>query len=58
MRTFIALAFLAGAAFWAGWQTPREGLPWRTLRYALFVVAGIFGALLVSAMLQALLGVD
>ncbi len=58
MRTFIALAVLAGIAFWAGWQTPREGLPWRTLRFALFAAAGIFGALLVSAMLQALLGVD
>jgi hypothetical protein len=58
VRTFIALAFLTAAAFWAGWQTPREGLPWRTLRFALFAAAGIFGALLVSAMLQALLGLD
>ena len=58
MRTFIALALLAGAAFWAGWRTPREGLPWRTLRVALFITAGIFAALLVSALLQALFGVE
>lgn len=58
MRTFIALAILTGAALWAAFETPREGLPWRTLRYALFVIAGIFGALLLSAVLQALLGVE
>lgn len=58
MRTFIALAVMAGVAFWAGWQTPRASLPWRTLRFALFVASGIFGALLVSAMLQALLELD
>ncbi|MEX1082246.1 MAG: hypothetical protein WD382_07095 [Halofilum sp. (in: g-proteobacteria)] len=58
MRTFIALAFLAGVAFWAGYQTPKETLPGRVLRYALFLASGIFGALLVSAVLQALLGLD
>lgn len=58
MRTFVALAFLAGAAFWAGYRTPKEELPLRVLRYALFVASGIFGALLLSAVLQALLGLD
>ena len=58
MRTFIALALLAGAAFWTGWRTPRANLPWRTLRFALFVTGGIFAVLLVSALLQALFGVE
>lgn len=58
MRTFIALAFLTGAAFWAGYCTPKETLPLRVLRYALFLASGIFGALLVSAILQALLALE
>lgn len=58
MRTFIALAFLTGVAFWAGYRTPKDDLPWRVLRYALFLASGIFGALLVSAVLQALLALE
>lgn len=58
MRTFLALALLAGVAFWAAWRTPREELHQRVLRGALFIAAAIFAALLVSAMLQALLGLE
>lgn len=58
MRTFLVLALLAGVALWAGWRTPRAELHQRVLRGALFVVAAIFAALLVSAMLQALFGLD
>lgn len=58
MRTFLVLALLAGAAFWAGWRTPSDELHQRVLRGALFLVAAIFAALLVSAMLQALFGLD
>ncbi len=58
MRTFIALALLTGAAFWAGYRTPKGDVPWRVLRYALFLASGIFGALLASAILQALLALE
>lgn len=54
MRTFIALAVLAGAFLWGGLRTPRTEPYLRVLRVALFALAGLFGALLVSAMLQAL----
>ena len=57
MRTFIGLALLTGAALWAALRTPREPLQMRVLRICLFIAAGIFGALLLSAMIQALLGV-
>lgn len=58
MRTFVALAFVALAAFWAARRT-RGGEPqWRLVRAALYITSGIFAALLVSAMLQALLALD
>lgn len=56
--TFIALALAIGAFIYAGLQVPRDSLPMRVLRNALFIGAGLFGALLVSAMLQALLATD
>lgn len=54
MRTFVVLALVAGGLFYAGWLAPRQELHQRVLRVALFIGAGIFGALLVSAILQAL----
>ena len=54
MRTFLALAFLAGVCLWGALRVPRTELHLRVLRVALFIGAGIFGALLLSAMLQAL----
>ncbi|MFW5969440.1 MAG: hypothetical protein ACOCP9_02270 [Halofilum sp. (in: g-proteobacteria)] len=54
MRTFLALGILAGICLWAALRTPRTELYLRILRAALFAGAGIFGALLVSAILQAL----
>lgn len=58
MRTFLVLAVLAGVFLWAGLRTPRNELHLRVLRVALFVLAGLFGALLASAMLQALFAVE
>ncbi len=58
MRTFLALAFLAGAFLWAGLRTPRAELYQRVLRVALFALAAVFAGLLVSAMLQALLALE
>ena len=54
MRTFLALGILAGIFLWGALRTPRTELHLRVLRGALFAGAGVFGALLVSAMLQAL----
>lgn len=54
MRTFLLLAIVGGAFLWAALRTPRTELHLRVLRAALFALAGVFGALLVSAMLQAL----
>ncbi|MEF8834153.1 MAG: hypothetical protein V5A42_04765 [Halofilum sp. (in: g-proteobacteria)] len=54
MRTFLALGILAGICLWGALRTPRTELHLRVLRTALFAGSGIFGALLVSAMLQAL----
>ena len=58
MRTFIALALLAGAFLWGALRTPRTELHLRVLRVALFVLAALFGALLLSAMLQALFVIE
>lgn len=58
MRAFLVLAVLIGLLIYAGIRTPRDRLELRVLRAALFIAAGVFGAFLVSAMLQALLGVD
>lgn len=55
MRTFLALGILAGICLWGALRTPRTELHLQVLRTALFAGAGVFGALLVSAMLQALL---
>lgn len=54
MRTFLALGILAGFCLWGALRTPRTELHLRVLRGALFAGAGVFGALLLSAMLQAL----
>lgn len=54
MRTFLALGILAGICLWGALRTPRTELHLRVLRGGLFAGAGLFGALLVSAMLQAL----
>lgn len=58
MRTFLLLAIMAGAAFWAARRTPGAEPQWRVLRAGLYLAAGIFAALLLSAMLQALIGVE
>lgn len=54
LRTFLALGILAGICLWGALRTPRTELHLRVLRTALFVGAGLFGALLLSAILQAL----
>ena len=54
MRTFLALAFLTAVCVWGALRVPRTEMHLRVLRTALFIGAGVFGALLVSAMLQAL----
>lgn len=53
MRTFLVLGILAGFCLWGAMRTPRTELHLRVLRTALFAGAGLFGALLLSAMLQA-----
>jgi hypothetical protein len=58
MRTFLLLAIMAGAAFWAARRTPGFEPQWRVLRGALYLASGIFAALLLSAMVQALLDVE
>ncbi len=54
MRTFLVLGILAGFCLWGALRTPRSELHLRVLRTALFTGAGLFGALLLSAILQAL----
>ena len=54
MRAFLVLIVVTGLLVWAGLQVPRDRTEMRVLRNALFIAAGIFGALLLSAMLQAL----
>jgi hypothetical protein len=49
---------MAGAAFWAARRTPGFEPQWRVLRGALYLASGIFAALLLSAMVQALLDVE
>jgi|GEM_PF-7128429 len=56
MRTFVVLGVLAGVAFWAARRTPPAELHLRVLRRLLYLVSGVFAALLVSAILQALVG--
>lgn len=58
MRTFIVLALLTGAFLWAGLRTPRDELYQRVLRGALFALGALFGALLLSAMVQALFAIE
>ena len=58
MRTFLLLAIMAGAAFWAARRTTGGEPQWRVLRGALYIVSGIFAALLLSAMVQALMGIE
>lgn len=54
MRTFLILGVVVGVLVWAALQVPRHPLQMQVLRTALFIAAGCFGALLISAMLQAL----
>ncbi len=54
MRAFLILIVVIALLVWGGLQVPRDRLEMRVLRNAMFIAAGIFGALLVSAMLQAL----
>lgn len=58
MRAFLILAVAIAVLTWLGFQVPRDRVELRVLRTALFVAAGAFGALLLSAMVQALVGVD
>lgn len=58
MRAFLLLMLATAALTVAGLQVPTDRLEMRVLRWALFIGAGIFGALLLSAMVQALLGLD
>lgn len=58
MRTYLLLAIMAGVAFWAARRTPGDEPQRRVLRGALYAVAGLFAGLLLSAMLQALVGVE
>ena len=58
MRTFLLLAIMTGAAFWAARRTKGPELQWRVLRWGLYAISGIFAGLLLSAMLQALLGIE
>lgn len=54
MRAFLVLMVVIALLIWGGLQVPRDRLEMRVLRTAMFIAAGIFGALLLSAMLQAL----
>lgn len=54
MRAFLILMVVIALLVWGGLQVPRDRLEMRVLRAAMFIGAGIFGALLLSAMLQAL----
>ncbi len=54
MRAFLVLIVVTGLLIWAALQVPKDRVEMRVLRNALFIAAGIFGALLLSAMLQAL----
>lgn len=58
MRTFLALAIISGILLWGAFRTPRTEPHLRVLRAALFAGAGLFAALLLSAMLQALFIAD
>jgi|GEM_PF-2206441 len=58
MRFFLVVTFVIGLLIFAGLRTPKEPTQYRVLRTALFIAAGVFGALLISAMLQALFSVD
>lgn len=58
MRAFLLLMLAAAVLTVAGFQVPTDRLEMRVLRWALFIGAGIFAALLLSAMVQALLGLD
>jgi len=55
MRTFLALAILAGIALWGALKTPRAPVQMQVLRVCLFIAAGFFGLLLVVAMVEALI---
>jgi hypothetical protein len=58
MRFFLVITFVIGLLIFAGLRTPKEPTQFRVLRTTLFIAAGVFGALLLSAMLQALFNVD
>jgi len=58
MRSFALLMAATAILAFAGFQIRADTVPLRVLRWGLFIGAGIFAALLVSAMLQALFGLD
>ena len=58
MRTFLLLAIMSAAAFWGARRTHGDEPQWRLLRAALYAASALFAALLLSAMVQALLGIE
>lgn len=58
MRTFVLLAVVTALLLAGALRTPSTELHLRVLRIGLFIGAGIFAALLVSAIIQALLGME
>jgi hypothetical protein len=54
MRTFFLLTVLAIASLWGARQVRGDEPPMRVLRWALYIAAGLFAGLLLSAMLQVL----
>ena len=54
MRAFFVLIVVIGLLVWGGLKVPTDRMEMRVLRNAMFIAAALFGALLLSAMLQAL----
>lgn len=54
MRTFLLLIVLTAASLWGARRVRGDEAPMRVLRWALYIAAGVFAGLLLSAMLQAL----
>jgi len=54
MRTFLLLIVLTAASLWGAQRVRGGEPPMRVLRWALYIAAGVFAGLLLSAMMQAL----
>ncbi len=54
MRTFLLLIVFTAVSLWGARQVQGEEPAMRVLRWALYIAAGVFAGLLLSAMLQAL----